>query len=42
VANVTKARTGHLIRTLFEILVAHPDGMRAAEALGALENDQQS
>lgn len=36
-ANVTKARTGHLIRTLFEILVAHPDGMRAAEALGALE-----
>lgn len=36
-ANVTKARTGHLIRTLFEILVTHPDGIRAAEALGALQ-----
>ena len=36
-ANVTKARAGHLIRTLFEILIAHPDGIRAVEALGALE-----
>jgi len=37
VANVTKARAGHLIRALFEILIAHPDGIRAADALKALE-----
>lgn len=35
-ADVTKARTGQLIRKLFEIIVAQPDGMRAADALGAL------
>lgn len=33
---VTKARTGVLIRKLFEILLAHPDGMRASAALLAL------
>lgn len=37
-ANVTKARTGVLIRKLFELLQAQPDGMRAAEALAALAN----
>lgn len=37
-ANVTKARTGVLIRKLFEILRTQPDGMRAAEALAALAN----
>lgn len=36
-ADVTKARTGQLMRKLFEILLAKPDGMRAAEALAALE-----
>lgn len=36
-ANVTKARAGLLIRTLFEILIAHPDGIRAVDALAALE-----
>lgn len=36
-ANVTKHRTGVLIRTLFEILKAQPDGMRAVDALAALE-----
>ena len=35
-AEVTKARTGHLIRTLFGILQARPDGMKAAEALATL------
>lgn len=35
-ANVTKARTGVLIRKLFEILLARPDGMRAADALASL------
>ena len=28
---VTKARTGQFIRKLFEILLAQPEGMRAAE-----------
>lgn len=36
-AEVTQARTGHLIRKLFEILLAQPEGMRAADALSALE-----
>ncbi|MGX5672462.1 restriction endonuclease [Thermomonas fusca] len=36
-ANITKHRTGVLIRTLFEILKEQPDGMRAADALVALE-----
>ncbi|HZF97121.1 MAG TPA: restriction endonuclease [Pseudoxanthomonas sp.] len=35
--DVTKARTDELVRKLFEILLAHPDGMRAADALTALE-----
>lgn len=36
VANVTKARTGVLIRKLFELLIGQPEGMRAVDALSAL------
>jgi restriction system protein len=36
-ANTSKRRTGELIRALFEILKAQPEGMKAAEALVALE-----
>jgi len=36
-ADVTKARTGELIRTLFGILIAHGEPMRASDALKALE-----
>jgi restriction system protein len=36
-ADVTKARTGYLVRTLFDLLIPHPDGIRASEALRALE-----
>ncbi|MBP6750233.1 MAG: restriction endonuclease [Xanthomonadaceae bacterium] len=36
-ADVTKARTGLLVRTLFKILIDQPEGMRAADALKALE-----
>lgn len=35
-AKITKHRTGELIRELFQILRAHPDGMRAVDALAAL------
>jgi restriction system protein len=37
-ANVTKARTGVLIRKLFELLLAQAEGMRASDALNALAN----
>lgn len=37
-ANVTKARTGVLIRKLFQLLIAQPEGMRASDALTALAN----
>lgn len=37
-ANVTKARTGVLIRKLFELLIDQPEGMRAVEALNLLSN----
>lgn len=40
-AEVTKARTGHLIRKLFEILLKNRDGMRAADALAALLSQVQ-
>ena len=40
-ANVSKARTGVLIRTLFEILMAQPEGMRASDAMTALANSVQ-
>ena len=36
-AEVTRKRTGELLRTLFEILLAHPDGMAARDALASLE-----
>jgi restriction system protein len=36
-ADITRRRTGELLRALFEILLQHPDGMPAAEALKALE-----
>jgi restriction system protein len=35
-AEITKARTGELLRALFEILLEHPDGLRASAALGML------
>ena len=37
-ANVTRRRAGELIRKLFEILLAHPGGLRASEALSTLSN----
>ena len=40
-AEVTKARTGQLVRKLFEILLSHPDGMRAGKALEALASEVQ-
>ncbi len=36
-ANVTRRRTGELLRKLFEILLAEPDGLRGKEALTRLE-----
>ncbi|MGX9720232.1 restriction endonuclease [Stenotrophomonas acidaminiphila] len=36
-AEVTKARTGYLLRRLFAILQAQPEGMKAGDALAALE-----
>jgi restriction system protein len=36
VADITKARKGQLVRTLFDILLAQPDGMYASDALRAL------
>ena len=35
-AEVTRRRTGELVRKLFEILMARPDGMRAKDSLGLL------
>lgn len=35
---VTIQRTGELLRKLFEILLSHPDGMKAQEALNALRS----
>jgi restriction system protein len=37
-AEVTRRRTGEHLRTLFDILLAHPDGLPARDALAALEN----
>jgi len=36
-ADVTRLRTGQLLRNLFEILMANPAGVRASDALKALE-----
>lgn len=35
-AEITRRRTGELLRKLFEILMAQPEGMRAKDALAAL------
>jgi restriction system protein len=35
-AEVTRRRTGELLRKLFEILLQHPEGMQAKDALAAL------
>lgn len=35
-ADITKARKGQLIRVLFDILIEHPDGLHASEALATL------
>lgn len=37
-ANVTRRRTGELLRKLFEILIERPGGVRAGEALAVLAN----
>lgn len=36
-AEVTRRRTGELLRKLFELLIAHPDGLQARDAIAALE-----
>jgi len=36
-AEITRRRTGEMLRTLFGILLASPDGMQARDALAALE-----
>jgi restriction system protein len=38
---VTLQRTGELLRKLFEILLAHPEGMKAQDALNALRSQVQ-
>lgn len=40
-ANITKRRKGELIRMLFQILKAQPEGMRASDALGVLASRSQ-
>lgn len=40
-AEITRRRTGELLRKLFEILIQHPDGMQAREALDALASSVQ-
>lgn len=40
-AEVTRRRTGELLRKLFEILMASPDGMKAKDALSALASKVQ-
>ena len=40
-AEVTIQRTGEFIRKLFEILIAHPEGMKAQDALAALRASVQ-
>jgi len=40
-AEITRRRTGELLRKLFEILQQHPDGLQAREALTGLEGAVQ-
>lgn len=35
-AEITRRRTGELLRELFDILMAAPEGLRASDALKAL------
>ncbi|MEP7219779.1 MAG: restriction endonuclease [Bacteroidota bacterium] len=38
---ITRRRTGELLRKLFQILLQHPDGMQARDALDALQSSIQ-
>lgn len=38
-ANITKRRKGELIRALFKLLLRHPEGLQAAQALAALAKE---
>lgn len=40
-AEITIQRTGELLRKLFDILLAHPEGMKAQDALNALQSSVQ-
>lgn len=40
-SEITIQRQGELVRKLFEILIAHPDGIKAQEALSDLRNQMQ-
>lgn len=42
IAGVTRTRVGQLMRTLFQILLEHPDGIQARLAFGALEHPERS
>jgi hypothetical protein len=42
IAGVTRQRVGQLMRTLFQILLEHPDGIQAQLALEALEQAERS
>ena len=35
-AEITRRRTGELLRTLFELLTKYPDGLQARDALAQL------
>ena len=39
--DITRRRTGELLRTLFQILIARPDGMQAQNALNAVKAEIQ-
>jgi restriction system protein len=36
-AEITRRRTGELVRGVFQILLSHPDGLRAKEVLSQLK-----
>jgi restriction system protein len=42
IAGVTRQRVGQLMRTLFQILREHTDGIQAQLALGALGQPERS
>ncbi|RKT45308.1 hypothetical protein [Thiocapsa rosea] len=41
IAGVTRQRVGQLMRTLFKILLEHPDGIQAQLAPGSLEQPER-